>query len=342
MSSRTTRRFPAARAALSTVLLGLAGIAAAVQPGTYQGYTAAGLPVTIVVALHHGRPFVEIYDYAAIVTCSLSGSQYQWEQEVIGGGHIAADGGFTMAATVWDVHTRMTGRFDEAGHVVGTAFQQDPMLTLEDPQRAEFCADGPQHFAAKWVAAAPAAAARTAMTSDVRTTMRLDAAGRVVSREVTRRPAAASTSSSPARAASPMTAASGVAPGHYAGTNSQGHPMSFDVQPAASGLSMVVVNYQDSEDMVCATTGQTAYSTGFVRTAEPVSAIGSFAFTDANLFSHYDVTGSAQPDGSIAGTTREAVSGLTNAKPQASELCQATGPLSWTATLVGGARVGGR
>ena len=40
------------------------------QTGTYQGYTAEGYPVTIYVVEYNGRPAVEMYDYAAVVTCS--------------------------------------------------------------------------------------------------------------------------------------------------------------------------------------------------------------------------------------------------------------------------------
>jgi hypothetical protein len=329
MTSRSRFLSAASRATLAALSITAAGAAFAVQPGTYTGYSEGGFPVTVqVVALHGGRTAVTMYDYTQIVDCPLSHVSYIFGQTLISGALIAADGSFTMGTTSWTDRTQMTGRFDDAGHLVGVAFQQDPMLTLEDPQRAEFCTGPRQHLAARLTAAAAAPAAPVA--SDFHVTTHVDANGHVVSREVVRR------AGIPAPERTPLASAGATAmatPGHYTGTNSQGHPVSFDVQLAADGVSPQIVHYQSAEDMVCELTGQPAYSSGFVVKPQAIAADGSFAFTSADLFAHYDVTGMAQPDGSFTGTTREMVSGLSNLKPQSAERCLAAGPLTWTATL---------
>lgn len=303
----------------------------AVPAGTYTGYSSEGFPVTIVVTGMGARQFVTAIDFTSVVTCQLSGSQYVWEQTVYGGVPIAADGSFSIGSSTWDNHVRMNGRISSSGQLRGLALQQDPLLTLEQPQRAESCNGGAQKLVARvgGALAAEAGAHARRASPDRATTTHLDANGRVVSRRV-------KDLSHPAPAALPIPAGAGAAavvPGSYQGTNSQGHPVRFTVADDGHG-GFAITGYSDSQDLLCELSGQPAYGAGYVGTPQPIAADGTFSFSSASVFSHYDVSGTVAADGSISGMSTEILPGLTYFVPQSGDRCLSTAPVSWTATLV--------
>ena len=330
MISRYSRR-PAAVHHLLRAAAGLAvaGSAFAAQPGVYIGHDEQGYRVRIKVVEQGRKQFVTMFDSTTLITCHLSGEQILWRNIYLGASPVRPDGYVSLGVHAAGGYGGIRGRIDDKGEFLGFTREEDPMLTLEDPQRGEACIAGLQTVTAHLKDGDAPLDDEPSTTAEFVTTTRLDAQGRVLSRETVRTPRA-----EPAPAPSPAAGtAHAIEPGFYQGVNSQGRGLSFYVQDSSEG-GLVINFFSDYQLMTCEESGHVISGADVVFDQEPVAPDGSFAFSYSTRRSHFDVTGAVNADGSVSGTSVEIMPALTNRQPQSGERCLPPAPLTWTATRV--------